>query len=277
MAGAESSKSWLAGVFDRAAPTYDQVGDPYHEAFGRRLVERADPVEGASVLDVACGRGAVMFPAAQGVGPTGLVVGVDISSEMILLARSEIHRLGRANCRALVMDAEDLAFADDSFDVIFCAFGVFFLPDPDRAAAEFARVLKPGGTVRLSSWGDDDPRWDWEGDLIAGLPVVRRSIAQPFDSPGSLMHLLTGAGFEDVGVEIEERDVAFADEAEWWAWKWSYSLRGLLEQLDDATLERFRADSFERMRSLKGMDGYPMRLRALFVAGRTPTKPRRAR
>ena len=275
MAGAQSSKSWLAGVFDRAAPTYDRVGAPYHEAFGRRLVERADPGEGAAVLDVACGKGAVMFPAAQRVGPSGLVVGVDISSEMIRVARSEINRLGRANCRALVMDAEDLSFADDSFDVAFCAFGIFFLPDPDRAAAEFARVLKPDGTIWLSSWGDDDPRWEWEGDLIAGVPVDRRSIAQPFDSSGSLTDLLTGAGFEDVGVEIEERDVAFADEAEWWAWKWSYSLRGLLEQLDDGTLERFRADAFERMRSLKGVDGYPVTLRALFAFG-TAQSMRRA-
>jgi ubiquinone/menaquinone biosynthesis C-methylase UbiE len=271
MEGAESGKSWLAGVFDRAAPTYDRVGHSYHEEFGRRLVERADVFEAASVLDVACGKGAVMVPAAKAVGSAGLVVGIDISSEMTRLARVEMSRLGHANCRALVMDAENLAFEDDSFDLVFCAFGVFFLPDPVRAAAEFARVLRPGGALGLSSWGDEDARWDWEGDLIEGLAVDRRSISQPFDTPESLRDLLTSAGFQDVGVEIEELDVVLADETEWWAWKWSYSLRGLLEQLDGETLERFRSDAFARMRSLKRTAGYPIRLSARFAFGTATT------
>jgi SAM-dependent methyltransferase len=272
MENAESSKSWLAGVFDRAAPTYDRVGESYHEAFGRRLVERADVFEAASVLDVACGKGAVMVPAAQAVGSSGLVVGIDISSEMTRLARAEMSNLGHSNCRTLVMDAEDLAFEDDSFDLVFCAFAVFFLPDPARAAAEFVRVLKPGGALGMSSWGNEDPRWDWEGDLIEGLAVDRRSIAQPFDTSESLRDLLTGAGLQDVGVEIEELDVVFADEEEWWAWKWSYSLRGLLEQLDRKTLERFRSDAFARMRALKRTDGYPIRLSASFAFGTATTR-----
>lgn len=271
MEGAQSSKSWLAGVFDRAAPTYDRVGHSYHDEFGRRLVERADVFEAASVLDVACGKGAVMVPAAQAVGSAGLVVGIDISSEMTRLTQAELSRLGHANCRALVMDAEQLAFEDDSFDLLFCAFAVFFLPDPVRAAAEFARVLKPSGVLGLSSWGDADPRWDWEGDLIEGLAVDRRSITHPFDTSESLSDLLIGAGFQDVGVKTEELDVVFADESEWWAWKWSYSLRGVLEQLDGKTLERFRSDAFARMRALKRAEGYPIRLSARFAFGTATT------
>ena len=47
-------KAWLAGVFDRAAPTYDRVGDNYHDYFGERLVDLAGIAEGDAVLDVAC-------------------------------------------------------------------------------------------------------------------------------------------------------------------------------------------------------------------------------
>ncbi len=58
------TKAWLAGVFDRAAPTYDKVAGAYHDHFGERLVELAGVRPGDAVLDVACGRGAVLVPAA---------------------------------------------------------------------------------------------------------------------------------------------------------------------------------------------------------------------
>ena len=67
------TKAWLAGVFDRAAPTYDKVAGAYHDHFGERLVELAGVRPGDAVLDVACGRGAVLVPAAARVGPTGRV------------------------------------------------------------------------------------------------------------------------------------------------------------------------------------------------------------
>ena len=68
-------KAWLAGVFDRAAPTYDRVGDAYHDYFGERLVDRAGVAEGDAVLDVACGRGAALLPAAKRVGAGGRAAG----------------------------------------------------------------------------------------------------------------------------------------------------------------------------------------------------------
>ena len=268
--GGDGSKSWLAGVYDRAAPTYDRVGQSYHEIFGGRLVRRAEPAPAATVLDVACGKGAVMAPAADLVGPAGLVVGVDLSSEMCRLGREEMGSLGHENCRTLVMDAEDLAFVDGVFDGVFCSFAVHLIPDPGRVAAEFARVLKPGGKLAISSWGEGDPRWEWESDLIAGLRVDHRSIAQPFDTPESLSEFLAGAGLRDVRVVSEELDVVFADEDEWWAWKWSYSLRGMLEQLDDESLERFRSDASKRLSDLEQEGGYPFRLRANFALGTNP-------
>ena len=270
---ADRGKSWLAGVFDRAAPTYDRVGESYHEVFGRRLVERVGSITGASVLDVACGKGAVAFPAATAAGPTGRVVGIDISSEMVRLCVEELKVRGLPHSRALVMDAEDLAFNDDRFDAVFCAFGVFFLPQPGKAAAEVARVLKPGGTFGISTWGEGDPRWEWEDDLIGGLDVDRRSIAQPFDTSESLQELLAGAGLEDVEVSTDELDVVLADEDEWWAWKWSYSLRGLLEQLDGEALDRFRRTAVVRMAQQKTEEGYPIRLTALLAYGTAPAAP----
>ncbi|WP_256339245.1 methyltransferase domain-containing protein [Streptomyces sp. 2224.1] len=73
---------------------------------GRRLVDLAAPRPGERLLDVGCGRGAALFPAARAVGPAGRVVGIDIADTMIEAARAEAARAGADNVELLVMDAE---------------------------------------------------------------------------------------------------------------------------------------------------------------------------
>jgi ubiquinone/menaquinone biosynthesis C-methylase UbiE len=262
-------KAWIAGIFDRAAETYDLVGTSYHAEFGRRLVDKARLPAGGSVLDVACGKGAVLIPAAAVVGPQGRAIGTDISTEMVRLVVEEAIRMGRSNCEGLVMDAEYLAFEDATFGSLFCAFGLFFLPDPARAAGEFARVLGPGGSLAVSTWGDQDPRWTWEDELF-GLDVERRPISQPFATSESLHDLLRDAGFHDVRIDSEACDIYFRDEEEWWAWKWSFSLRGVLEQLGADSIDALKSRAFELMRPQRGPHGYQMRLNARFALATRP-------
>jgi SAM-dependent methyltransferase len=262
-------KSWLAGVFDRAAASYDEVAGGYHEHFGGRLVALAGIGAGDDVLDVACGRGAALVPAARAVAPTGRAVGVDLSPEMVRLARDALGEAGLAG-DARQMDAEHLAFDGATFGAVLCGFGVFFLPDPLRAVAGFREVLRPGGVVGISTWGADDPRWSWEDELLADVQVPRRALVRPFDSPGELRELLTAAGFEDITVHVEEHQVRLADAEEWWAWKWSYSLRGVLEQLPPARLARMRRDAATHLARIAEPDGLPLRLQALVAIARRP-------
>lgn len=263
------AKTWLAGVFDRAAPTYDRVGDAYHDFFGERLVDMAGVREGTSLLDVACGRGAALLPAARRVGERGAVLGVDFSPKMVTTAAQALAVEGLPG-EVRVMDAEHLLLGDASFDTALCAFGVFFFPDPEAAVAELFRVLRPGGVVAVSTWGQEDERWLWEDDLLATLQVGRRAVVRPFDTSSDVAALLRGAGFQDVTCQSEHRDVRFADEGTWWAWKWSYSLRGVLEQQDEVTLDRLRRQASERMAPSMVADGLPCRLTANLVRGRRP-------
>jgi hypothetical protein len=141
-----------------------------------------------------------------------------------------------------------------------------FFPDPARAAAEFSRVLSPGGTIALSEWGHTDDRWLWEDDLVGRLQA--RSVSSgSFDTPEALEGFLAPAGFEDVEVQAESVTVRLADEEEWWSWKWSYSFRYVLEQLDVEVRDRFKAAALERVRSMREEDGIPMTLQALMATG----------
>lgn len=261
----DEHKAWLAGVFDRAASTYDRIGDAYHAHFARRLVDLAAIPNGARLLDVACGRGAVLLAAA---GTTGSLTGIDVSPGMIELAAQDLRAAGVTNVDLRVMDAERLEFADSSFDAVTAAFMLFFLPNPERAAAEFHRVLAPGGRLAVSTWGEEDPRWAWEDELLAaaGKPR-RRALNRPFDDPQEVIELLSAAGFVDLQAHHEETGIHFATEQDWWDWHWSFSLRGVLEQLDPQAVDDLRDKSFQRMASLKTLRGYPMRLNAWIVTG----------
>jgi ubiquinone/menaquinone biosynthesis C-methylase UbiE len=263
----DETKEWLAGVFDRAAPTYDKVAGAYHDHFGERLVELAGVRPGDAVLDVACGRGAVLVPAAARVGPDGRAVGVDLSPEMVRLARERADAAG-VPAELSVMDAEHLDVPDASFAAVLCGFGIFFLPDPEAAVAGFHRALMPAGSLGLSTWGGEDARWAWEDELLADVVVERRAMQRPFDRPDDLDTLLRGAGFEDVVVRAEHHEVELADADEWWAWKWSYSLRGILEQLPQPRLERLRVEAAERIAAMSTDGGLPLRLEALIAVGR---------
>jgi SAM-dependent methyltransferase len=229
-ASADEHKTWVAGVFDRAAATYDRIGTSYHDVLGRRLLDVAAPPAGFALLDVACGRGAVLAAART----AARRVGVDVSAEMIARTGAEL-----TGVELRVMDAEFLDFDDQEFDLVTCAFAVFFLPRPDRAMAEFRRVLRPGGLVALSSWGEDDPRWAWEGDVLSGLRLHR-----------------------------EELEIRFADARQWWDWSWSFSRRGMLEQVEPGAVEALRAASAQHLAAMQTPDGLPMRLVAWFAIGR---------
>jgi SAM-dependent methyltransferase len=254
-------------VFDRAAPTYDAVAGAYHDHFGARLVDLAGVRPGDAVLDVACGRGAVLLPAAARAGPTGRIVGVDLSPEMVRLAWERLTAEG-VDAELYVMDAERLDVPDDSFSVVLCGFGIFFLPDPERATAGFRRALAAGGTLGVSTWGAEDERWSWEDDLLADVVVEHRAMKRPFDRPDDLDELFRHAGFDDVVVNVEHHEVCLADADEWWAWKWSYSLRGILEQLEPGRRDRLRHEAAAHLEAIRTDDGLPLRLEALVAIAR---------
>ena len=262
-------KQWVAGVFDRAARTYDRVGEPYHDHYGRRLVEVLDPRPTDALLDVGCGRGAVLVPAAPRVHR---LVGVDASPGMVAAAREELDRAGAGPVDLRVMDAESLEFEDASFDAVTCAFTLFFLPRPERAADEFARVLRPGGRLIVSTWGDDDPRWTFADDLLAALPVARRPVRRPFDRPEDVRALLAAAGLADPTSRREDHEIRFADADQWWAWHWSFSRRGVLEQLDAAAVDELRMVSIAAIPDPLRAAGLPMRLSAWFTSAGAPDR-----
>ncbi len=132
--------TWMAGDFGVIAKANAKAG----EAF----VGRLGLTPGSRVLDVACGTGNVAIPAAR-MGCE--VTGVDIAANLLEQARERALREG-VTVSFDEGDAEQLPYADASFDAVLTMFGAMFAPRPELVASEFARVLRPGGLIAMANW-----------------------------------------------------------------------------------------------------------------------------
>jgi ubiquinone/menaquinone biosynthesis C-methylase UbiE len=269
-------KQRIQDIFDRAAPTYDHVGANFFSYFGQRLVNIAHLRAGTTVLDIATGRGAVLFPAAECVGPLGRVVGIDLAPAMIAATQSDVMARGITTVELKQMDAEQLTFPDASFDTILCGFALFALPHLEQALSEMQRVLRPGGQIAVSTWVNV---WGPEGIWLEPLqmqflppfqpPARNKDGSQPmFDTPDGLSAVLARAGFTNITIIADTARFIYADEEAWWASLWSHGMRGWLEAVEQqqgsAALQRFKAAAFAELAARRTPEGLPQTSSVLF-------------
>src|SRR3954469_11179466 len=119
----------LRGAYERAAPTYDRAAFSHHAPFGERLAQLVVLGPGGRVLDVGCGAGGALLPAARRVGPTGEAIGIDLAPGMIERTRAAVEEAGLEQVRAEVMDATSLEYPDEYFDAVLSAFTLNSLAD----------------------------------------------------------------------------------------------------------------------------------------------------
>lgn len=133
-------------AYDRHASYYDIVFGPTLGRGRRLTVERANRLPGARVLDVGAGTGLSLPLYAR----DKQVIAIDAAPEMLQKARRRVAADGLAHVKALLeMDAEQLAFADDSFDIVVAMYVVSVVPDPARLMAEMSRVCVAGGHILI--------------------------------------------------------------------------------------------------------------------------------
>ncbi len=210
------------------------------------------------MLDVATGRGAVLFHAAEQVGSGGQVIGIDLAQHMVLETARDIKLQGVKNARVQLMDAEQLRFPDASFDVVFCAYALFFFPHIEQALSEFYRVLRPGGRLGVSIPCGGDERWRWYGELLNAYAEryhFSTVTGRGFLRADTVKEMFSQAGFVDILNVSKQFDFVWTDEEEWWSTRWTDGSRFHLERMQPGVLEQFKRNVFKKMQQLKQADG----------------------
>ncbi len=134
---------FVEGVYEKLAKVYDLVFGPTLHPGRVTALERMGIQPNDRILEVGVGTGinTSMYPR------NCHITGVDLSSSMLEKARERVAREGLRNVRLLEMDAQNLTFADDSFDIVYAPYLVSVVPDPVQVAREMRRVCKPGGKI----------------------------------------------------------------------------------------------------------------------------------
>lgn len=272
-----NTKEEIAGVFTRAAPTYDQVGFRISNYFGKRLVELTEIPKGAKVLDVGSGRGALLFPSSKIVGSQGLVIGIDLSEGMVQKTTEEIIKRGISNAKMMQMDAENLKFQDNTFDIAFYGFCIHFLPQYEIALNESFRVLKPNGRIGLSTplkgtfdeikWLDDL----FEKFLPKNIENDRKE-EEPkesdFNSIEGMQKILLRVGFKDVHNKLDEKELICENADELWKGLWSQFTRRALETFSSENLQKLKKQITKEFKKYSSEDGLHWNFKALYTFGR---------
>ena len=159
---------FVAKVYENIAWAYDYTFGPTLHAGRLEAIQRMGIQRGDRVLEVGVGTGinATLYPR------DCAVTGIDLSDSMLEKARDRVARKGLSNIRLLEMDAANLKFADNSFDIVYAPYLISVVPDPVTVALEMRRVCRPGGRVIiLNHFRSSNPIVSWAERSISPLTV----------------------------------------------------------------------------------------------------------
>jgi SAM-dependent methyltransferase len=251
---AEQARAWdgdEGAYWAEHAARFDRALAAYHGPFmGASAVATTD-----RVLDVGCGTGQTTRDAARA-APDGSALGVDLSGQLIDLARRLAAEQGIANAQFERADAQIYPFPARSFDVAISRTGTMFFGDPIAAFRNLARALRAGGRLTVLVWQGPEPN-EWIRELTGALAAGRDLPGPPIGAPGpfgqadpdAVRGLLMAAGFTGIECEGLRRPMWFGTDADD-AHAFVLGLMGwMLAGLDDAALDRARRDLHATLRA----------------------------
>jgi 2-polyprenyl-3-methyl-5-hydroxy-6-metoxy-1,4-benzoquinol methylase len=153
------------------------------------------------------------------------------------------------------MDAERLGLWAGWFDVVCCASAIYLLDDQAAAVGGWGELLRPGGMLAISEFGELDARWAWKDELLARVGPRFGPLGGGHLGLQELEGLLRSAGAGTVRVQVERLDVVSADAEAWWAQQWAHGERRPLEQMNPAALAAYRAATFTAIEVCREADG----------------------
>ncbi|MFL5286946.1 MAG: methyltransferase domain-containing protein [Rhodopila sp.] len=257
---------------------YQVQMDAMFEPLTRIALDAAAPSPGETAIDIGCGCGGTILALADRVGPTGRVLGLDVSHPMAALARERTAAQGLTNAEISIGDAATHAFTPVQADLLFSRFGVMFFDDPPGAFANLRSAMRSTGRMVFACWRPlADNAWFnlplcATRDLLPPQPPADPTAPGPFAfaDPDRVRGILSAAGWRDVDLRRADVPIRPGNLAE----TVGFSLRvgplaAILREVNDEALRaRVEAALTEALRPHDGPNGVTLQGSIWIVSAR---------
>ncbi|MFB6951284.1 class I SAM-dependent methyltransferase [Streptomyces niveus] len=231
-------------TYSSASSDYAVASEEFWGFISDDTVSQLDLRPGDRVLDFCCGPGPMTIRAAERVGPTGAVEGVDILEEMLDITRRRAHERGLGQVTVRRGDVDNLPDGDGSYDVVNCSLGIYFAQDMARTLAAFWSYVRPGGKLAITTIGRRlfepvlpvffEACQAEQPGMGTYLPWIRT------EDPEVVRALLDEAGVTDAVVTSSETAMPLRTPGAWWPVVHGSGLRRLEVELGATAEARVR-------------------------------------
>lgn len=263
-------KQQLANTYNDRSHKYDE--SEWHQIIAYRLVDHAQICDGQQVLDIATGTGHVATKAAQIVGSSGRVVGVDISPAMLDQARNKAKKFSLSNLEFQLADAETMNFPHNSFDRILCANAFPLMTDRLAALKLWYKFLQPHGLIAIHVPGD---RAFTVGIVLHNVLEkygVVSTASELIGTSEKCWELITKAGFMLVEIQAQQYDnyITLEQAKQRWMINSSLTFPNPLLQLSPQQLAQAKAEFDAQLEALATEQGIWNDGTSFFAIARKP-------
>ncbi len=261
-------------VIDREHKTWSSVAAGWRkhdarlressEPVTQRMLELAKIKTNDYVLDIASGTGEPAIPAAQIVGESGYVIGVDLADDMLDIDRDKAQQQNVSNIEFRCVDGKTLDFEPETFHATTIRWGLMFMPEPVDMLQQVRRVLKDDGRITVACWAQPERNPFFTHAMTTLMKYM--DVPQPppgspgvfaFADPDRLTQTLTDSGFQNVEIEDLAVTMFEADSGEEY-WEMMEDMAGpivqLMKQMDDENRTAYIKDVIDSANAQK-IDG----------------------
>ncbi len=265
----EQHKAVIQKGFDTVAPGYDHPALSFFPETAKRLVEHLQLKSTDNLLDVCTGTGVAALAAAEKLN-RGKVTGIDLSTGMLQQAKNKAEKQNLNNTQFEQMDLDNLSFAENTFDVATCSFGLFFMEDMTKALTNISNKVQANGKVAITTFTGEAfspmsdifiKNYEETGRKMPSLSWKRLA------TEALIKEQFSAVNINKVEIHHEALGYQMTSAQMWWDVVWNAGWRSLLNMMPEQEQKQFEEKHRKEVAEVIGNQGVWFNTEVLIAIG----------